>query len=68
MDFTRILTTPLSLWRGIRAYAVTHKVRAAIVIIVVLYGAYYIYGAFTAPSTATHYVTTVAATAPWSRR
>ncbi len=51
-----------SWWQIVRAYAVGHKIIAAIVVIVVLYGCYYFYGVFTAPSTVTRYVTTNVAT------
>ncbi len=44
------------------AYASAHKVFVAIAALAVLYGGYYAYGVFTAPSTATRYVTAAAAT------
>jgi HlyD family secretion protein len=43
-------------------YVFAHKVIATIAALVVLYGGYYTYGVFTAPSTATRYVTTSIAT------
>lgn len=43
-------------------YLIARKVIGTIVAIVVLYGCYYTYGVFTAPSTATRYVTTTVAT------
>jgi HlyD family secretion protein len=44
-----------------KRYAVAHKVITTIVTLVVLYAGYYVYGVFTAPSTATRYVTTTVA-------
>ncbi|MCX6790080.1 MAG: HlyD family efflux transporter periplasmic adaptor subunit [Candidatus Kaiserbacteria bacterium] len=50
--------TTSSLWK----YAIAHKILATIAGLVVLYAGYYTYGIFTAPSTATRYVTTTVAT------
>jgi HlyD family secretion protein len=55
-------TNTLSLPRSAWAYAKAHKIIATIIVLVVLYGGYYVYGRLTAPSTATRYVTTTAAT------
>ncbi len=43
-------------------YAAAHKIIATIAALVILYGGYYTYGVFTAPSTATRYITTTVAT------
>jgi len=59
---TNILKTANTAWHSARAYATAHKVIATIVAAVVLYGGYYAYGIFTAPSTAARYVTTTIAT------
>ncbi len=48
--------------KAVRAYAAAHKIFSTIVVLAVLYGGYYAYGVFTAPSTATRYVTTTVAT------
>jgi HlyD family secretion protein len=57
-----ISKTTNSWWQVVKTYAVKHKIIATIVIVVVLYGGYYVYGIFTTPSTATRYVTTTTAT------
>lgn len=53
----------LRVWYSfLKNYARAHKVIAGIVLLVVLYGLYFFYGALTSPSTATRYVTTTVAT------
>jgi HlyD family secretion protein len=62
MISAEIPKTVTSVWRSIWAYITSHKIISIIVIVVILYGGYYAYGRITAPSTATRYVTTIAAT------
>ena len=47
-------------WHAARTAAAAHKVVSTIAVLIILYGCYYAYGAFTAPSTATRYVTATA--------
>ncbi|MFI5260666.1 MAG: efflux RND transporter periplasmic adaptor subunit [Candidatus Paceibacteria bacterium] len=57
------MTLSISSWfSGAKNLIFTHKILATIGALVVLYGGYYTYGVFTAPSTATRYVTTNIAT------
>jgi len=58
----RMLTPLQTAWNTARTYAQAHKAVVTIAALVVLYGAYYAYGVFTAPSTATRYVTMTVAT------
>jgi len=62
MSFTKILNAMKKAWGSVWSYAMSHKIIAGIVVIVVLYGGYYAYGRITAPSTATHYVVATTAT------
>ncbi|MHB1769978.1 MAG: efflux RND transporter periplasmic adaptor subunit [Minisyncoccota bacterium] len=62
MDSRRAVHVPYAAWHKVRAYAVLHKIWSAIAMLVVLFGLYHFYGVFTAPSTATRYMTTTVAT------
>ena len=59
---THLLGAVRAAWKSVRTYAAAHKVIATVVALVVLYGGWHYYGVLTAPSTATRYVTTTAAT------
>lgn len=54
--------TILRWFATLRTYIAEHKVIATVAVLVVLYIGYYVYGIFTAPLTATRYVTTTVAT------
>ena len=58
----RLFKNASGLWQSVRAYAAAHKVIATIIVLVILYGGYVLYGMVTTPSTATRYVTTNVAT------
>ncbi|HVB19726.1 MAG TPA: efflux RND transporter periplasmic adaptor subunit [Candidatus Paceibacterota bacterium] len=58
---TPILNSARTVRGSVWAYATAHKVISTVAVLIVLYGGYYAYGVFTAPSTATRYVTMTAA-------
>ena len=62
MSLTRIREACRAAWRAACGFARAHRFWSAVIILLVLYGGYRAYAAFTAPSTATRYVTTTVAT------
>ncbi len=62
MDSSRAVHVPYVAWRKIRAQVVLHKIWSTVAALAVLFGLYHFYAVFTAPSTATRYITTTVAT------